>query len=114
MVVVVVTGTRADSHLSEVVYFVEVAGLPHLVLLVLVNEGTIFRGITFYVVGLPGLFNSSRFRISNTNKKRASCRQIPSFSLLINVFEALMKGGRYHAVDPSRKFRRCHRQSRKK
>ena len=63
MVVVVVTGTRADSHLIEVVSFVEVAGLPHLVLLVLVNEGTIFRGITFYVVGLPGLFNSSRFRI---------------------------------------------------
>ncbi|PNX79358.1 hypothetical protein L195_g035342, partial [Trifolium pratense] len=25
--------------------------------------------------------------------------------------DTLMKGGRYHAVDPSRKFRRCHRQS---
>jgi len=63
LVVVVVTDTRTDNHLSEVVYFVEVAGLPHLVLLVLVNEGTIFWGITFYVVGLLGLFNSSRFRI---------------------------------------------------
>lgn len=39
---------------------------------------------------------------------------VGKYPVLINVFEALMKGGRYHAVDPSRKFRRCHRQSRKK
>ncbi|KAK7375837.1 hypothetical protein VNO78_35149 [Psophocarpus tetragonolobus] len=33
-------------------------------------------------------------------EKRASCRQIPSFSLLINVFEALMKGGSRLVVIP--------------